>query len=41
MAKIFLSVASRPDRAQADLLVESLKRICPGDYKIVEEVPDV
>jgi hypothetical protein len=37
----FLSVASRPDRAQADLLVESLKQICPGDYEIVEEVPDV
>jgi len=37
----FLSVASRDDRGQADLLVHSLKLNCPGEYEIVEQVAEV
>ena len=37
----FLSVASRDDRGQADLLVQSLKLNCPGEYEIVEVVAEV
>jgi hypothetical protein len=32
----FLSVASRDERNQADLLVQSLKLHCPGEYEILE-----
>jgi hypothetical protein len=36
----FMSVASRANRKQADLLVESLKQHCPGEYEVVEVVTD-
>ena len=36
----FMSVASRANRKQGDLLVESLKQHCPGEYEIVEVVAD-
>lgn len=36
----FLSVASRDEWSQADLLVQSLKLNCPGEYEIVEVEPE-
>jgi hypothetical protein len=34
----FFSVASRDERSQADMLIESLKLHCPGEYEILEVV---
>ena len=34
----FFSVASRDERSQADMLIESLKVHCPGEYEILEVV---